>query len=280
MRIRLPARAGSVPVVVELEYTQPRPSSGDGWAAPVVEGGIVQQTSWEVRLPYSRALVGVPSGWADENEWYWDAYVWKRRPWRAVFEAAARPGGAAVRSADPARGDGHSYLFSRPGAPVALPVFIASRAWLVAVCSGTVLAVGGFLILVWRPPVKLVWAAAAVLGLSVAALLHPSVTFLGVQSGMVGILLTGLIALMQSVVERRRGSAAFTDPSGLPLAGGSTFNRTVGVGSDDSTAIRTRPVSTMDYAPANAPGAVAEPPVGAPGRSSRSERAGRGGLPT
>ena len=137
-------------------------ASGGVGAPALLDGGVVQQTLWEVRIPWSEAVVGVPAGWTDENEWYWDAYVWKRRPWKtsaglavgsAVRPPAPAPTAGTDADADP-RGDYHSYLFGRPGGPAGLPLRIASRAWLVAVCSGSVLAVGGLLILVWRPPVR------------------------------------------------------------------------------------------------------------------------------
>jgi hypothetical protein len=301
-RVALPARPqdGS-PILVELDYVVPAARARAAWAPfGLLDGGVVQQTFWEVKLPWSRALVGVPSGWSDENEWYWDTYVWKRRPWRRTADLVSWVSGtptpstsAARPDPDDPRGDYHAYLFGRPGRPAELPVTVVARAGLVAIGSGSALAVGGFLILVWRPSLRLVWMAALVLGLSVAALLHPSVTLLALQSSMIGLLLTALLALMQQVVERRRGAATvFSQPgaAGASLGPGSTFNRTVGVGSDDSTAIRVRPVatSTMDFAsPQSPPASTAPPgpmsvpdparaPAGVTGRSSRSERVGQG----
>jgi hypothetical protein len=80
-------------------------------------------------------------------------------------------------------------------------------------------------------------------------LVQPSVTFLAVQSAMLGVLLTLLTALMQRLVHRRRPRPVFGEPGGIggPVATGSTVSRTVGVGSDDSTAIRVRPSSTVDH---------------------------------
>jgi len=36
------------------------------------------QSLWELRLPWSQALVGIPRDWSDENQWYWTGYAWKR----------------------------------------------------------------------------------------------------------------------------------------------------------------------------------------------------------
>ena len=80
-----PASLVSKPVLVELEFQ----ASGQGvrsrWEAPrLLDGGVVLQVLWEARLPWNLELVGVPRGWSDENQWYWDGYVWKQRPWRKM----------------------------------------------------------------------------------------------------------------------------------------------------------------------------------------------------
>ena len=120
------------------------------------------------------------------------------------------------------------------------------------------------------------------LGLSVATLFHPSVTFLAVQSGMVGLLLTVLLAVMQRLVGGRGpGPAVYVEPGSRAaalVAAGSTMTRVGTVGSDDSTAIRPRPAatsSTMDHVPASPRRAPTDGdgPAPAPG----PERAGAGG---
>ena len=82
-RLRFPSDVGSRPVVVELEYQVPRTPGGSSWQPPqLLDGGIVLDTLWEVQLPWDRAIVGVPRGWSDENEWFWTGRIWKRRTWR------------------------------------------------------------------------------------------------------------------------------------------------------------------------------------------------------
>jgi hypothetical protein len=267
---------------VEVDYTVPPAQARGAWLPPrLAGGGIVQQTLWDVRVPWNQAVVGVPSGWSDENDWHWDVYVWKRRPWMSHAALAAWVGAPAAQGsgsgvAEPG-GEGHGYLFGRPGGPEPLPVTVAPRALLVAVCSGLVLMAGAFLVLGRRPVPGLAWVAAMGLGLSVAALVHPALTFQALQSGEVGLLLAALVALLHRLVGGRRdGAGVYGDPSGrnAGLVPGSTLSRTPGVGSDDSTAIRVRPVSTMDYVVTAAP----PPPVeGAAPGSSRSEAAARGG---
>ncbi len=83
-RVVFPVKTGNAPAMMEISYHFPLDRKAGIWIPPrLLEGGIVQQTLWDVRLPWSRAVVGTPAGWTDENEWYWDRYLWKRRPTRA-----------------------------------------------------------------------------------------------------------------------------------------------------------------------------------------------------
>jgi hypothetical protein len=191
---------------------------------------------------------------------------------------AAWVGVSSARGAIEPGAEEHSYLFGRPDGPEPLPVVVASRAMMVAVCSGLVLLLGVFLILGRRPLPVLWWLAVMGFGLSVAALIHPSLTIQALQSGTVGLLLSGLVAVLQRFLGGRRavpaefGERSGRDASFLP---GSSLSRTLGVGSDDSTAIRSRPVSTMDYVVTAVPPPTVEVDGAAAG-SSRKEPASRG----
>ncbi|MBV8555200.1 MAG: hypothetical protein JO116_06530 [Planctomycetaceae bacterium] len=259
-RFRFPPQTAAGGVLVELEYRVPGPLATTTWIPPqLLDDGLVQETLWEVRIPWNRALVGVPPGWTDENRWYWDRYVWKRRPWMGAAALTAWVGGATPRAPrsdgpDGGVGDDHSYLFGRSGQPDDLRLTIASRAGLVAVCSGPVLGLG-VLLLFWRPPLRIVWAAVLALVLTVAVAVQPSVTLLAIQSSVVGVGFTLLAVVMQRLVERRRrsASAVFGRPSSMAIPPvGSMFRRAVGVGSDDPTELRARPVSSSaDHPPNN-----------------------------
>jgi len=266
-RFHLPERSRSGPIFLELEYVSPRsdetPSS---WTPPrLLEGGIVQQTFWEVRVPSSHALVGVPTGWTDENHWYWDRYVWKRKPWLSAASLAAWVGAVppnpnsnsnskpADEWADEGREGYHNYLFGRPGTPNEFRPHIASRAGLVGLWSGMALGIG-VLILYLRPWSRMLAMTFLALGLAIAVALQPSGTILAVQSAAVGVLFTLVAALMKRQVERPRPMAAavFGEPAATasPSLPASSVSRPVGiVGSDDSTAIRVRPASTIDHIP-------------------------------
>lgn len=299
-RLALPAAIGRSPTLVELEYTTPGTRSTAPWRAPrLLDEGIVQQSYWEVRIPWRRELLGVPQGWADENEWFWTGASWRRRPTKTPAQLAAWTTGPNARNAAPAGatlpltdseplGDAHTYLFSRPGDPAELDLVVASRALLLTVCSGAVLLIGGLSILVWRPPARFVAIFAPALVLAVVAFVHPSVTWLVVQSGMLGILLTLLIAMMRRIMETRgfrsATSASHADFNGRAEAAavGSSVHRGATAGSDDSTAIRVRPISTLDHLPANAPAPAvssSSTPVaeGSSDRGAPVARAERGG---
>ena len=265
LRIRFPGKVGRDPVLVELAYTTAALAGETAWSPPkLLNGGVIHRTFWEVALPWNQAAVGTPSGWMDENEWYWDYYVWKRRPriaspelrgWVGSGSRAADGRGAAPSTA-------HGYLFGYAGKPSPLKLTIASRALLVGVCSGTVLLVGGLLIVVVHPSAR--WTGLAiVLSLFVAAtFFETSVFFLAVQSGYVGLVLTLLLGLMQRVVDRRRPTSIppVDHAASAVIPVGSTVSRTVGVGSDDSTAIRGRPPELGEASSNHAIAAALRPP--------------------
>ena len=57
----------------------------------------------------------------------------------------------------------HSYLFGRSGQPGAMNLWLANRAGIIAVCSGSVLLLG-FLLMFSRARFRAIWIVAAVLG--------------------------------------------------------------------------------------------------------------------
>jgi hypothetical protein len=255
-RLPFPERTGAGPVLVELDYTVPAASVTAPWGAPrLLDGGFVQQTLWDVRTPPGRAVIGVPRSWTDENSWVWDRYSFRRRPWLDSAALAAWAGGARAEVSpgetgdDAAGDDGQSYLFGQSGPPADLPVLIASRGVLVGTCSGTVLALGALVILARRPLARLAWAVIVALLLAAAALVEPSVAVLAAQSATIGMALTLLTALMHRRVHRRH-APVFGDTSGRSsgLAPVSAVNFASAVGSDESTQIRVRPISsTADH---------------------------------
>jgi hypothetical protein len=267
-RLRLPAEAGSRPALVELEYQIDGPAAGSRWRVPrLLDGGIVLETLWDVQLPWDRVIVGVPRGWSDENEWYWSGKLWKRRPWKDgttldqwVGDAGLAPASDELSAASV--DDSHHWLFSRTGPPTDLGVWVLSRAWIVAACSGVTL-IFGFLAIFTRIRFRTAWAVVAVLTLLAAALSDPSVTWLGLQSAFMGAALTVLGLLIQRLLDRPKASLAAreTSPVGGQVLADSSVEQPAIVGSDDSTAIRVRVPSTMDFIPSPIAGSASEDPV-------------------
>jgi hypothetical protein len=254
-RIGLASEGTSAARLVRIEFAHPARSGSDRLEPPrLLGGGVVQQSYWEVRLPWSQALLGVPGGWADENEWYWDRYVWKRRPaWDESaltrWVAGPSPRGGAPDLDQDGRGSYHGYLLGRPGDPTVMRPLVVSRAGLLGTCSGLVLAVG-ILILLGRPSARLVVALAAALVLLAAVTLEPNVLFQAGQSSLVGLALVVVAALTQRLVELRRPARTrFPESNGLDFAPASASSGrfTAGVGSEESTLIRPRAGTTADH---------------------------------
>ncbi len=271
-RLQFPRGFAESPAVVVLEYrlrSGEAPGAGSSASASasanavalepprLLDGGLVQQTLWEVRVPWSRAAVGVPAGWTDENRWSWDTYVWKRHP-RKEPEALATwvAGPSAVPplpedAAEDTRADFHGYLFGRPGDPITLRPWIASRAGLVGTFSGATLAIGLLLQIGLRRG-RATWAAGLALAVAVAAAIQPSATLLAVQASAVGVALTIVATLTRRIVERRGPTPESYHPTSSKLSAtvGHGVDAADGgppaVGSDHSTVIRPRIPSTVD----------------------------------
>jgi hypothetical protein len=269
--LRFPTDTGSRPVLVELEYQLRGRDASPPWQAPrLLDGGLVLETLWEVRLPFELTLVGVPRGWSDENEWYWDGNLWKRRPGKngaALTDwlpGAMTAGSVLGPLEETSPDDSHRFLFSRTGPPLALAVWTVPRPWVVVTCSGAALIVGFFTIFS-RVRFRTVWAIVAGLALLTAALVQPNTTFLAVQSAFIGIILTLLGLVIQRLHDWMRSPAL---PGWEPGAVApqtvtdSSLNRSERIGSDDSTAIRVRVPSTMDFAPAPVVGPALADEVG------------------
>ena len=231
-------------------------------------------------------LVGVPRDWSDENQWYWDGYVWKQRPWRNVSSVnewilGTTTSSTAIGEIDGANpDDSHRYLFSRSGQPVALSVWVVSRPWLISICSGVTLLIGFFTIFS-KIRFRTIWLGTAAIGLLAAVLFQGSVMFLALQYAFIGMALTLLGLVIERSLERSRSPSISVRDSGLaatPQTVESSLNQAPSVGSDDSTAIRVRAPSTttLDYVPTS----ISVPsPIKDEARSSNLDRARSDGPP-
>ena len=111
----------------------------------------------------------------------------------------------------------------------------ASRAWIVGICSGTVLALG-FLLMFSRIRFRAIWVAVAILCFLGIAVAHPSTVLLIIQSSVSGVVLappgSGDPEVDRSIPDgdsRRRGAGSKSSSSGVvvPPAGsaGRRFGR-------------------------------------------------------
>ncbi len=264
-RLRFPSDVGSRPALVEFDYQSSGLGGSKRLEAPRLEdGGVVLQSIWEVRAAGNHTILGVPQGWFDENQWYWDGYDSKQGPAKSgaslrgwLLGTSASASLSAIDDFD--ESNRSVFVFSRSGEPVALGIWVVPRFWIVGVCSGATLFLG-FLAIFSRAHFRTIWLGLAVLGLVAVMFLPASVVFLVLQSAVIGLALTVLGLAIRSLIERSRGLRLPSRDSALLAVrppGDSGLNRSSGVGSDDSTAIRVRVPSTLDYVPTS----VVEPPV-------------------
>ena len=259
-RLRFPGTTPAGPVLVAIDYSVPASSTAGGWPPlRLLGGGVIQQTMWEVQVLGTRAGVGTPPGWTDENEWYWTGGLWRRRPWKGPLELSnwLAGGGARQKLTEPLdsgeQSGRQSYLFSRVGPPTILRFPVFSRFLLLLLCSGPVLIVG-LLALARRPPPRMVAASTLILAFAAGALFEPDALILVLQSSALGValLLAGLA--MHWAIERRGHSGPAGDRAVVvgPASVGSSMAQSPPIGVDESTAIRPRPtgpsaISTADH---------------------------------
>ena len=225
-RIILPAAAATGPVPLRIDSFQEEPPADGSWPAPELVDGVVQQTAWELSVLGTRAGVGVPDGWTDENQWSRDGLLWLRRPKRTeadlirwltdglprlavVGEARPRAGspplvgiGLGADWLGEFAGGSHSYLFSRPGPPNSLRFTTFSRATLVLLCSGPILLLG-MLVAGRRPPPRWVIGCLLVLALGLATMIEINTALLVAESSAVGCALAAIAAWIHARSDRR-----------------------------------------------------------------------------
>ncbi len=231
-RFNLPSDGG--PVSVTLEYLQPLATLSTGaWEGPkLASGGVVEETTWEVRIPSHLTLAGVPRGWTEQNEWVWDRSWFVRRP--------------AGSRTEPRKDGMRAYRFGRVGEPADLSPYIISTSGLIGIISGIVLAFG-LLALTARSWSRAATVLATLTILALAVATPPSVVPLVLQASTLGFVLIAVAAFTQLVVDRRPSSR-----SSLP-ASLSSLRPVVDAGSEEPTVIRNRAGTTVEHSPEAAP---------------------------
>jgi hypothetical protein len=274
-RINLPAESAERPVLLDLEYRAPAASARRPWSAPTLLGGAeVLQTYWLAQVPWTLVSPMPPRGWIDEGRWAWDGFAASRRPAASASRLAAWAAGPALAAAldDAPEGDdaARGLLFSRPGAPAPMDPVLVSRAGAVLAFSGLGLLTA-LTLTFWPAWAPWVAAAAAVAGLPAAMFLPAAAWAFAMQAAVFGAGLGLAIFLLHRRATRESASSLHPrGPGGSSLVvTGSSHRSASEVGSDDSTAIRVRTSSTMDYL-------AAPPPPGPDPDASLASRRTRG----
>jgi hypothetical protein len=254
-RYRLLVPAGLAgPLTLRLDWQVPGRLGVAKVAPELLDGAVVEESLWEARLPSHRVLVGVPRGWSDRNRWSFDRYLWRRQPLLAPAALTAWIGLNPARDTlgDPLAAE-RLYLFARPGVPREPAPRVVPWPVLVGVCSGAVLVVG-LAVLLARPPARLVWLCGLGASWALAVAVEPNAGLLALQAASLGLALTGVAALTRRFVDRRGRPRVAGRPSALnrgapPAGSGSGHVPVTDPGSDESTVIRRRAPTTIDYLP-------------------------------
>jgi hypothetical protein len=255
-RLRLARADLSDARVATLEYVIPGEALRMSWWGPRFPPTCrVGQTFWEVRLPWNWAVLGVPDTWYDENLWYWDRYVWKRRPRHTTRDLEAWVQGAHPGESAPpmdvtdATSPDHAYLFSQPIETRRASLWLAQRPSMVAIASGTVLLVG-LLAISWSRRLRVSLLVMTGLLYALALAWYPSLAFQFLQSSTVGIALLVIAAVLHRLVTPRTVLAppvpVVLERPTSTFARGTSLESPPRAGSDDSTIIRQRTESTAD----------------------------------
>ena len=291
-RIILPAAVATGPVPLRIDSIQDEPPADGSWPAPELVAGVVQQTAWELSLLGTRAGVGVPAGWTDENEWSLDGLLWVRHPRRTEVDLIrwltdglprlADVGGARLRSGPlPLAGIGlggdwfgeftggsHGYLFSRPGPPSTLRFATFSRVALFLLCSGPVLLLG-MLALGRRPPPRWVFSCLLILALGLAATVEFNTALLVAESSAIGVALAAIAAWIHGRLDRRKGLADPEPTSPMVVAASPSDLSATPLTPNEPTILRPTALSVADSTVE-----YPTPPVVRPAGRSEPEQAG------
>jgi hypothetical protein len=179
----------------------------------------IQRLYWQVVLPADVHLVDAPAGLMPEHRWTWNGLFWTRRPQLDQAQLEAWTG--AIHLADVPAGT-NQYLFGGQQWPGRTELRVASRAALVLLSSGAVLAVGLLLIYVplVRHPAMLLAGAVALLGLGAV---YPETALVVAQAAGAGIALALVAGLLQRTVARRETRAVLMpNPASAAIDHGST----------------------------------------------------------
>lgn len=202
--LRVPLKVdGNASHVIDLVYGLPGPPSyGPPLALEVATPlgvDVVRRLYWQLLLPGRRFLMADPAGFASENAWGWDNYLWRQRPLVGQREierwVGARPdAGEAPRS--------QGYVFSGFEFPRAPRLAVWEQSYIVLLGAGAALLFGLLLVQLPRLRHPAILLALAI-GVLSTALFWPHASILLGQAALLGIALSVLAALLRSLVRQR-----------------------------------------------------------------------------
>jgi len=204
----------------------------------------VEETRWEIELPFNQHLFTNPSGYSPLFYWHRAGIVWHRRI-RPEYEELTKWIGAD--GDDPEGpdgfGGGNVYQFNRLGRAGSLSFHSMSRSLVFLFGAGLALSMG-FLLLKIPATRNVLTILIVVFVLAVVGLWYSQAVLLLLQPAVLGLLLATAAAAIDGYVKRKRSSSILTlsSPSDfvspLPSDSGIEHAALLGVGSEGTTASR------------------------------------------
>jgi hypothetical protein len=176
----------------------------------------IQHAYWELILPSGSHLIDVRGDFANEWQWQWRRFGWRRVP---VLTSAQLElwSGAALEVPIPAAA--HRYLFSSVGRVDRMTLHVADRSLLVLIASSGALVAG--LLLIYVPSLRQprLLLVCVLLGL-VFAVGHPDAVMLVGQAAILGVVLACLAAWLKLILRRHpRREAVLVSGTGSSVIG-------------------------------------------------------------
>ena len=203
-RVVLPVEGDAATMhVLEARYHFPGPRPPRGAMAVDMPrlgpAGWVRRQYWQVVLPKDEHMLLTPEGFLSESTVGWQRFFWARRPLLDQADLEIWTGAPARGPLPPAA---NCYLFGALGHVEQTELRTAGRTMIVAIASGTALAV--CLVLLYIPILRRPLSVLLLTGLVGAGLLVPEIALLVAQAAALGIVLGALAVILARQIGRRR----------------------------------------------------------------------------
>ena len=79
--LKLPGKIAGGPERLRLSYRVATSTRAPADMIPSFSSDVaIQDVKWLILVPWNWSILGSPNGWQDGNEWFWDKYLFRRRP--------------------------------------------------------------------------------------------------------------------------------------------------------------------------------------------------------